>query len=178
MENKSVWYFLDRAIGLLSLLGAVVAALALATIAVSVIWEVIARSVLRAPTIWAVEVSTYAIITAGFLGAAYVLRQGRHLEINLVTSRLSEKVQNRLGIVTDLVSAGFCILVVVYGAAFVELSQIIGSVSVSELRVPLWIPQMTIPIGFSLLTLEFLARVLVRLKLVHRQVSDPEAQHA
>jgi TRAP-type mannitol/chloroaromatic compound transport system permease small subunit len=54
-----------------------------------------------------------------------------------------------------------------------------GAVSVSELRVPLWIPQLTIPIGFSLLGLEFLSRILVRLDLVaRRELADDTGSHA
>ena len=158
--------YVDTAIGVFSFIGACVAALALATIAGSVAIEVVARSILRSPTIWAIEVATYSLIVAGFLGSAYVLRQGRHLEVTLVIDRLSPRTRNRIGILTDLLSMAFCILVVFYAIRFVGLSRLIGAVSVSELRVPLWIPQLVVPIGFSLLTLEFFARILVRLGLV------------
>lgn len=169
---------LDGGIALLSFVGAVIAAAALATIAVSVIIEVVARSVFNAPTLWAVEVSTYAIITTGFLGSALVLRRGRHLEINLLTTRLSPTVQKWTGIVTDACGAAFCFLVCFSGIRFVELSQIMGAVSVSELRVPLWIPQLSIPIGFALLGLEFLSRIMVRLGLVtRRELADATNSH-
>lgn len=169
----------DRIIAFLSLLGAAAAAAALATIAVSVIVEVIARSVFSAPTLWAVEISTYAIIATGFLGSAFVLRRGRHLEINLLTSRLPLPAQKWVGVLTDACGAAFCLLVCLGGMRFVELSHIMGAVSVSELRVPLWIPQLTIPIGFALLGLEFLSRIMVRLDLVtRREVADAAGSHA
>jgi TRAP-type mannitol/chloroaromatic compound transport system permease small subunit len=57
----------------------------------------------------------------------------------------------------------------------VDVSYIIGSVSVSELRVPQWIPQLTLPIGFALLGLEFIARILVRIGLVRRGIAAVEA---
>jgi TRAP-type C4-dicarboxylate transport system permease small subunit len=108
MALKQIGTLADGAIAFLSMIGAVAAAAALATIAVSVIIEVIARSVFNSPTLWAVEISTYAIIAAGFLGSAFVLRRGRHLEINLVTSRLSQATQKWLGLVTDGCAAAFC----------------------------------------------------------------------
>lgn len=169
---------LDRGIAFLSFVGSVVAAVALATIAVSVIIEVVARSIFNAPTLWAVEISTYAIITAGFLGSALVLRRGRHLEINLFTSRLSLTSQKWMGVITDVCGAGFCFLVCLSGVRFVELSQVMGAVSVSELRIPLWIPQLTIPVGFGLLGLEFLSRIMVRLGLVTRdELTDASSSH-
>jgi C4-dicarboxylate transporter, DctQ subunit len=179
MALRQLGTLADRMIAFLSMLGAVAAAAALATIAVSVIIEVIARSVFNSPTLWAVEISTYSIIAAGFLGSAFVLRRGRHLEINLLTSRLSQSTQKWLGVVTDACAAAFCFIVCVSGMRFVELSQIMGAVSVSELRIPLWIPQLTIPIGFSLLGLEFLSRILVRLGLVaRRELADAAGSHA
>lgn len=175
---RKAFAFLDRAIGALSLCGAFLAACALGLIAVSVIIEVVARSVFHRPTIWAVEISTYAIIAAGFLGAAFVLRRGRHLEIHLLTSRLPDPARRALGVVTDLAGAVFCVLVVVYGARFVNLTYIMGAVSVSELRVPLWIPQIVLPVGFGLLGLEFVGRVMARLGLVDRPAdADPTLAH-
>lgn len=178
MGVRKIGDMVDKGIAFLSLVGGVVAAAALTTITVSVIIEVVARFILNAPTIWAVEVSTYAIITTGFLGSALVLRRGRHLEINLLTARLSASSQKWTGIVTDACGAAFCFLVCFSGIRFVELSQMMGAVSVSELRVPLWIPQLTIPVGFALLGLEFLSRIMVRLDWVTRRgLADTTGSH-
>jgi hypothetical protein len=38
----------------------------------------------------------------------------------------------------------------------VQISFILGVVSVSELRIPLWIPKLVIPLSFLFLSLEFL----------------------
>ena len=169
-----MWNALDRMIKALSWLGGLVAALALAVLSISVIWEVIARGVFRSPTIWSMEISTYGIAAICFLGLGWVLRQGRHLEIDLVVARLSERLRQRIGIATDAFCVAFCALLVWYGVNFVDVSYIIGSVSVSELRVPQWIPQLTLPIGFALLFLEFIARILVRLGLVARRIESAE----
>jgi C4-dicarboxylate transporter, DctQ subunit len=178
MLSRKLFAQFDQLVGLLSASGAVVAAAALAVIAGSVIFEVIARSVFQSPTIWAIEISTYSITVAGFMAAAFVLRGNGHLEISLLTGRLSKEASRRLGILTDLFALSFCVLVVIYGKRLVELSHLIGAVSVSELRVEQWIPQLAIPIGFALLALEFLCRILVRLNLVSRVISqDPAAVH-
>jgi C4-dicarboxylate transporter DctQ subunit len=169
-----MWKAIDAAIKALSWVGALGAALALAVLTISVIWEVIARGVFRSPTIWSMEISTYGIAAICFLGLGWVLRQGRHLEIDLVLVRLPDGWRQAIGIATDAFSAAFCALLVWYGANFVDVSFIIGSVSVSELRVPQWIPQLTLPIGFALLGLEFVARILVRLGLVSRRISVAE----
>lgn len=170
--TKIIFVQIDKFIGKLSLLGVAIAAVALAVIATSVIWEVFARSVLHSPTIWAIEISTYSITIAGFLSAAYVLRKNGHLEITLFTQLMSKNTVNLLGIFTDFLAILFCLIVVIYGTELVELSYLIGAVSVSELRVDLWIPQLAVPIGFGLLGLEFLCRIFVRLGLVDRANQD------
>ena len=169
---KNIFVEIDRLIGKLSVLGITIAALALTVIATSVIWEVFARSILHRPTIWAMEISTYSITVAGFLSAAYVLRQNGHLEITLLTQLMTKKTVHLLGIFTDFSAFLFCLIVVIYGIQLVELSYLIGAVSVSELRIDLWIPQLAVPIGFGLLGLEFICRIFVRLGLVDRVNQD------
>ncbi|MEP9348580.1 TRAP transporter small permease [Xanthobacter sp. KR7-225] len=168
---------LDRAIGWISLAAALLAIGGLACVFVSVTWEVISRDLLGHATIWSNEFSIYGVIAIAFLGAGHVLRLNGHLEVDLITARLSKRVRDGLGAATDLVAAVFCALVVHSGVSFVELSNILGAVSVGELRIPLWIPQSIIPVSFLVLTLEFLARALVRLGLVRREAatfsSDP-----
>ncbi len=171
---RTILVLFDRVVNALSTAAAIFAAGALLTISVSVIWEVIARSVLGEPTIWAVEVSTYAISLAGFMAAAYVFRRNGHLEITLFTSRLSDAGQRVLGITTDFLAALFCFVVVVYGLKFVSVSYLIGATSVSELRIELWIPQLCIPVGFGLLGLEFVCRILVRANLISREITSAE----
>ncbi len=171
---KSYLTAFDRLVGVLSSIGAITAACALLLIATAVIWEVIARSIFERPTIWAIEVSTYAITAAGFLAAGYVLRGNGHLEITLITTRFSERTTRRLGVLTDGLGFLFCLVVTLYGYEFVTLSYLIGSTSVSELRVDLWIPQLSVPIGFGLMMLEFLCRIFVRLDWVSRVPSSDE----
>lgn len=178
MLARKLFVQFDWFVRLLSVSGAVVAAAALAVIAGSVIFEVIARSIFQSPTIWAIEISTYSITVAGFMASGFVLRSNGHLEISLLTGRLPKEVSRKLGIFTDFFALAFCVLVVIYGKRLVEISHLIGAVSVSELRVEQWIPQLAIPIGFTLLALEFLCRILVRLNLVSRVISqDPAAVH-
>lgn len=168
---------LDRVIGWMSLAAAVLAIGGLVCVFVSVTWEVIERGVFGQATIWSNEFSIYGVIAIAFLGAGYVLRLNGHLEVDLITSRLSRRVRDGLGAATDLVAAVFCALVVWSGVSFVELSQILGAVSVGELRIPLWIPQSIIPVSFFVLTLEFVARALVRLGLVRRADAPAAADH-
>ncbi len=152
--------FLDKQVSLLSSFLLNLALIAFIILTFSVIYEVIARSILNKPTIWSLEIVTYMISCVAFFGSAYVLRINKHLEINLFTKILPIKVRLIFNLIANIIAFIFCFIAFYYGCKLINLSYILGVVSVSELRVPLWIPQMTVPIGFFALSLEFLMRIL------------------
>ncbi len=152
--------FLDRQVSLLSNFLQNLALVAFIILTFSVIYEVIARSIFNKPTIWSLEIVTYMISCVAFFGSAYVLRINKHLEINLFTKILPIKIRLFFNLIANIIAFIFCFIAFYYGCKLINLSYILGVVSVSELRVPLWIPQMTVPIGFFALSLEFLIRIL------------------
>lgn len=152
--------FLDKQVSFLSSFLLNLALIAFIILTFSVIYEVIARSILNKPTIWSLEIVTYMISCVAFFGSAYVLRINKHLEINLFTKILPIKVRLIFNLIANIIAFIFCFIAFYYGCKLINLSYILGVVSVSELRVPLWIPQMTVPIGFFALSLEFLVRIL------------------
>lgn len=152
--------FLDRQVSLLSNFLQNLALVAFIILTFSVIYEVIARSIFNKPTIWSLEIVTYMISCVAFFGSAYVLRINKHLEINLFTKILPIKIRLFFNLIANIIAFIFCFIAFYYGCKLINLSYILGVVSVSELRVPLWIPQMTVPIGFFALSLEFLMRIL------------------
>ena len=54
--------------------------------------------------------------------------------------------------------------VFIYGLKLVQISFILGVVSVSELRIPLWIPKLVIQLSFLFLSLEFL--LIIKKKII------------
>lgn len=164
---------LDRVSLVLATTAAAIAAAILAALFVVIQYEVVLRFVFNSPTSWTNEVSTFAISWVGFLGAAYVLRIGRHLEVDVLTTRISFPARRLLGTVTDLIGCGFCVFTAFLGKRFVDIAILMRASSASELDTPLWIPYLAIPIGFSLLALEFLVRALSRWSLVSGRDPDP-----
>lgn len=171
---KALLTAIDRAVYWLSFMAAMIAAAILVTIFVIVQYEVVMRYVFNSPTFWTNEVSTFAISWVGFLGAGYILRIGRQLEIDVITMRLSEKGRRNLGTLTDLLAMVFCGYVTYLGYKFVSLSYLMQASSASELDVPLWIPYLAIPIGFAILTLELFTRLAARWGLVEGRTVGTE----
>ena len=162
----------DRAVGMISAAAAGVAAAILLTIFVIVQAEVVLRFIFDSPTSWSHEVSTFAICWVGFLAAGHILRLSRHLEVDVLTSRISKKSRRLLGTITDATACAFCIYACYVGVKFVDIAFLMKATSASEIDTPLWIPYLAIPIGFGIFALEFLARIFSRWNLVDHRNSD------
>ena len=65
-------------------------------------YEVVARYLLKSPTIWAMEITQYLFLATTALGGAYVLRHGGHVNVPILYSRLSTRTQAIADVVTSL----------------------------------------------------------------------------
>jgi len=68
-----------------------------------VVYEVVARKLFHAPTIWAFEVTVYLYAAHFLLGAAYTCLHDRHVRIDILSSKFPVKVQLIISIVTFVV---------------------------------------------------------------------------
>ena len=104
-------------------------------------------------TAFAHELSGYCLVAIIFLGTAYTLRVGRHIEISVVTSKLRPRVRQWLRVATSTFGLAFIGWLFWFTLRFAVRSLDFGSVSMTELRVPLWPLQMLLPVGLAMLGL-------------------------
>lgn len=107
------------------------------------------------PTSWIAETSVYLFAGAMLLGSAYTLMRERHVRVELFIERLSPRTQDILYLLTALGGMAFCLLIAVY--AWGDLREVIetGETTATTMRVPLWITDMPLFIGFVLLSVQF-----------------------
>lgn len=65
-------------------------------------YEVVARYLLKRPTIWAMESTQYLFLATTALGGAYVLLHGGHVNVTILYARLSTRTQAIVDAVTSL----------------------------------------------------------------------------
>ncbi len=118
-------------------------------------WEVIARYVFNAPTLWAGETATYLFIWIMLAGSAYALQEGRHVHIDLVVTRLPRRLRAFVAAVTSLGGTLFCSVVVLQAWDMVAKALLFKKHSPTPLGVPLFIPLSALLLGFALLTVQF-----------------------
>ena len=79
---------ISKLIDFVALVSARLAELAAAILVTAMVWEVFARYVLHAPTVWAFDVAYMMNGAIFLLGMAWVMRQNEHISIDVVRKHL------------------------------------------------------------------------------------------
>lgn len=121
--------------------------------------NVFGRYALHAPIVGAEEVILFLLVAIVFLGFPRVMWEGKHIKMDILISALPPRLQRASEYLTAIAS-------VVVGAIIVKLAlPVISHLAQFNERseaanVPLAIPQAMIPIGFGLMILVVIARLL------------------
>ncbi len=149
-----------KLIASLSRLCGVIAALMVLSAVVVVCQMVLVRYAFNHPTIWQTEFVTYVLIAATFIGSPYVLLTRGHVNVDLLPLYLGPRGRLALALVASCVSLAFCALVAWYGFGLWHEAWEKGWESDTIWAVRLWIPYLAMPIGFTLLSLQYVADIL------------------
>jgi TRAP-type C4-dicarboxylate transport system permease small subunit len=128
----------------------------------AVLYEVFMRYLFNAPTRWVIEFSEYMLLYMALLAAAWVLKQEGHVRVEMLVDALPRRVQAVLHAVTSWVGALVCALFCWYSAALVWETFWSGEVLFRAVHVPKSAVLLSLPIGLSLLTLQFIRRAFSR----------------
>jgi len=149
-----------RAVGWLSR-AAGVAAAALIALGVLVICDIVVeRYLLDRTTIWQIDVVTFSIVSATFIGSAYVLMTRGHVNVDVLPLYLAPRARYWLAIATSLVGLSFCVVLLVLCTAYWYKVWSGNWLSDTVWRVRLWIPYSAMPVGLGLLVLQYVADFL------------------
>ncbi|MGV2870946.1 TRAP transporter small permease [Colwellia sp. E150_009] len=148
-------FFLLRWIDMLCDIGGGIAAVCLFLLAFCVTASVLLRYFFSYQTPWIQEVSTYLFMAIGFLAAAYALRKGGHFSITFLVDKLNVNNRKKITFFANLLGLLYSITFIYEGIKMVAFSHEIKDVSTGLLSIPIWIPQLLVPIGGFLLALQF-----------------------
>lgn len=122
----------------------------MATMAVLVFGNVVARYLLDASMIWVEEFTQYQMIWITWLGAGLALREGRHVAVDLLEERLPQRARRTLRLAIGLAVLVFLVVVAVLG---VQISAFTWQQQTPVLEVPAGLPYLGVPIGASVCAL-------------------------
>ena len=109
--------------------------------------NVVLRYVFDMSLPWAAELTNYLFIWSALFGAAYGFKQGAHISITLVIEKFSPSVMKMFLLFANLLSIIYLLLISYFGYKLILMLMDFGEINV-DLQVPLWIPQLVIPIAF------------------------------
>lgn len=118
-------------------------------------YGVVLRYVVGASTVWQTELSIYFLIYASFVGAAYGLRHGDHVAVDLVVVRLPEPVRNLIAFLAAVLGFLLVVVVAVLGFAFWWDVVESGRRSGTAWNPPLAYPYVILPVGMTVLALQY-----------------------
>jgi len=161
IKPRPLWM---RLVGRVSeLCGVISAAMILGSVLLTcqMIWV---RKINNASTVWQTETVIYLMIGATLLGLPYVQKHRGHVNVDLLPRLLPPVAVRWLAIVTLLAAITVIGIMVFYGAELWLVAWQKGWRSDTVWGPKLWIPYLTVPVGFALYLLQLLTDLVAVLQ--------------
>lgn len=152
--RRGIIAFFDRVIDLSALLAVALGAFLMLGICA----EITARNLTRWSLPWMFELTEYSLLFMTFLGTARLLKTEGHVKMDIVFVRLKPRAQVWLNIITSIICAIVCLALTWYGIRTTGFFLQTGAPYSSVLEPPMWIIVSVVPLGFFLLSIQFLRR--------------------
>jgi TRAP-type C4-dicarboxylate transport system permease small subunit len=120
---------------------------------------------------WSNEVSEATLYLVTMLTAPWLLRQGRHIRVDVILRAVPKKLGWYCECASDFFAFACCLVMAVYGWSATAASWKAGSMSVKTLIMPEWWLLAPLPAAFLLLAIEMVFRMR-RLYLGERAPRD------
>ncbi len=116
----------------------------------------------------------YLMAGAGFLALAHTLKRGEHIRVTLLLSHLQGRARRRLELWALAAASGLAGLLAFYSARLVWQSRAFHDISTGNDATPLWLPQLGMAIGTTVLLVAFLDELVLEWRGQRAQPSTAE----
>lgn len=135
-------------------------AVALGALPLIIFYDVAARFLFNAPTIWANEIAVYMQQLLVFLPMGLLLSENAHIRSTLLVDRLPETMQQILSVFSLVMIIILAVAIAWLGWNMTLHAWNYRQVSPTLLAVPLWMPHSLIPLGGFLLLVNAIASLI------------------
>lgn len=108
---------------------------------------------------WTAETATFAQIWMVLLAGGLAMRDNLHVSVDALTSHLPTSALRGLVVVVTLPCLWFLFQAIAGSLALIDIGRIQSS---PVLRLPMWIPYLSLPVGLGYFGLEFLLAMAAR----------------
>ena len=121
--------------------------------------QVVLRNLFSGGIVWGDILLRHLVLWIGFLGAALATSGERHINIDILTRYLPERLRGGVAALSNVFAAAVCFLL--FRASLTFIGFEIANNNTVFANIPSWIAQIIIPVGFGLLTFHFLVRAIL-----------------
>ncbi len=118
--------------------------------------QIVLRNFFDTGISWGDSLVRYLVVWVGFIGAAIATREDKHINIDVVSRWLTGLQGNCIQFISHFFSTAVCGLLTLAAIKFIHFEAQMGSTTFFGL--PVWIPEIIIPVTFGLMTLRFAIR--------------------
>jgi TRAP-type C4-dicarboxylate transport system permease small subunit len=135
--------------------------------------QIVLRNVFTTGLAWGDPLVRNLVLWVGFIGAALATREGKHINIDVLSRWLPSLGKTIVEVINHLFSFFICCLLCFAALKFIKNEAQMGSVIFS--RIPAWVPQIILPITFGLMSFRFGLRslksffMIVKIGSIHNQ---------
>ena len=141
------------------------ASFAIVPLVLATCYEVISRSVLDSPTIWAYEVGYILTGSHFLLGMAYTLKKGEHIRIDIFSAAFSQRTRAIIDLVGYAVTLPLMLWLTYALFGHLATGYLRNEHSgQSAMNLPVWPFRIVFLVAFTLFALQILAEVLKTLR--------------
>jgi TRAP-type C4-dicarboxylate transport system permease small subunit len=135
--------------------------------------DVFGRYVLLKPTMIADELGGYLLVAISFFGAAYTLRQGMHIRVDILVNYFAIGLRRSLLLATEILGLAYVVLLTWQSGKLAVMDLVTPSHAPTIMRTPMFIPEVLVPIGLGIFALDMLYHIVLETKtLVKREKAD------
>ena len=150
--------FLEQGLSRLSL---IIGGAALIMMVSLIFVEVVSRYIFSHSLGVADEFGAYLLVALSFMGLAYVIKKDAHIKVQVITSRLPSRASDWLRMITLLVFLLFAVISTVLAYDFVVYNYVRDVRSFLTMRTPQWMPMAAMAVGFAMLSLSLMLRLVL-----------------
>ena len=109
---------------------------------------------------WADPLLRILVLWLGLVGAIAATRDGKHINIDILSKYVAGRWRTATNVVTELFAAVICALVGYFSCQFVLGEAEFGLTGAGD--IPIWVYQSIIPAAFFVIALRFLVRAIMQ----------------
>ena len=119
----------------------------------------------------------YMMAAAGFLALAHTLKRGEHIRVTLLLQSLGPRARHALELWSLAAASVLAALVAYYSVRLAWQSHVFNDISTGNDATPLWLPQLAMAVGTTILAIAFLDELVLEWRGLRVQPVSDEMLH-